>query len=69
MSGAKGDPRLIETLSARAKGEVDFVLTVATVRKVPWEDALAVYPEIFKAEATTVLERVVAARERRKSVR
>jgi hypothetical protein len=67
--GTKDDPQLIETLSARARGEVEFVLNVATVRQVPWEDALAVYPELFKAEAEAVLARVAAARERRKGAR
>jgi hypothetical protein len=67
VPGAKDDQQLIDTLAARAKGEVDFVLTVATVRQVPWETALAAYPEVFRREADAVLERVTAARERRKS--
>jgi hypothetical protein len=69
MSSASANPLLMETLSARAKGEVNFVLCVATALSVPWEDALAVYPEVFRREAAVVLERVAAARERRRATR
>ena len=61
------DERLAETLDARARGEVDFCITVASTRQTEWREALDYYPQAFARAAAALLERAEAARERRKA--
>jgi hypothetical protein len=67
VSGGEDNRQLKEVLEARARGEVDFVMGIASALKVTWEDALATYPEVFKRTADAVLQRVAAARDRRRA--
>jgi hypothetical protein len=57
----------METLAARARGEVDFVATIASVCTARWEDAFATYLKLFKREADATLQRVAMARDRRRA--
>jgi hypothetical protein len=65
--GGNMDELLTAAFEARVRGEVDFVLAIATVRNVSWKEALAAYLDDFKRQADLVLDRAAAARERRKA--
>lgn len=65
MSDSAPDQRLLETLQGRARGEADFVVTIAGVRQVPWGDALRLYAQCFTEAAKALLARAEAARARR----
>jgi hypothetical protein len=59
-----------EAFAARARGEVDFIFTVARVIEgVRWDDALAAFVDTLKTEGAAALARIAAARERRSIAR
>ena len=73
MSGARDrvvnevtDRGFADALAVHARGSCDVILQIATVRGVPWADALKHYPEVFKTAAGDLLARIEAARERRR---
>lgn len=66
MSDSAPDQTLLATLRARARGEADFVVTVAGTRQVSWSDALRLYADCFTEAAKALLERAAAAQARRK---
>lgn len=65
MSDSPPDANLREVLAARARGEADFVVSVAGLRQVAWNDALRLYAACFTEAAKALLARAEAARARR----
>ena len=57
------DQLLIGALRQAARGQVDVVVNLATVRGVEWKDALDTYPAYFEEAAADLLERVAKRRE------
>lgn len=59
------DRAFVEAMTAHARGSCDAILALATVRSVPWDDALRSYPAMFQTAAADLLERIAKARDRK----
>ena len=52
------DKGLQDALAAQAKGAVDVVLALATVRNVSWQDALPEFARAFDRASADLLDRL-----------
>jgi hypothetical protein len=57
---------LRNAFAGRARGEVDFVFTVATACGMKWEEAVNEYKRALVAAVTAAMERIARAREARR---